>query len=295
MKLSIVVIFYNMQREAMRTLYSLSAAYQQCVAAEDYEVIAIDNGSLRPLDPDMVANFGPNFRYHFNETTSVSPVAAVNLGAKLAHGDALAMIVDGARMVSPGLVHWSLVALRLNPSAFVCSLSWHLGPDIQPRSILQGYDQAREDALLNEADWCNDGYQLFEISTIAPSSEVGFLGGFPTECSWFCMDRIAFHDLGGFNSAFQSPGGGLCNQEFRNRVLSHADMVPTILLGEGVFHQVHGGTATNAPPDQRPHKLFKEEYQRIFGVERVDFQPPNVVYLGRLCISARRFVTQNPT
>ena len=295
MKLSIIVIFYNMQREAMRTLYSLSTAHQQGVAAEDYEIIAIDNGSSRPLDPGTVANFGPNFRYHFHETTSVSPVGAVNLGAGMARGDALAVIVDGARMASPGLVHWSLAALRLNASAFVCSLSWHLGPDIQQRSILQGYDQAREDALLDDSNWQTDGYRLFGISTIAPSSGVGFLGGFPTECSWFCMARTAFHGLGGFNPAFQSPGGGQCNHEFRNRALEHPDMIPTMLLGEGVFHQVHGGTATNARPEQLPFDLYREEYRRIFGTDLPDFQPSDVIYLGHMCDTARRFVLPKRT
>lgn len=290
MKLSIVVIVYNMPREAIRTLYSLSPAYQQGVAAEDYEIIVIDNSSSRPLDPDTVEALSPNVRHHVHETLSVSPVDAVNLGVEMARGDAIAVIVDGARMASPGLVYWSLAALRLNTSAFVCALSWHLGPDIQPRSIQQGYDQTREDALLDEANWRNDGYQLFAISTIAPSSGVGFLGGFPTECSWFCMARSAFHDIGGFNPAFQTPGGGMCNHEFRNRALRHPDMVPTMVLGEGVFHQVHGGTATNAPPDRRPHALFKEEYRQIIGADLVSFQPPNVVYLGSMSEAARRFV-----
>ena len=295
MKLSIVVICYNMQREAKRTLYSLSTAHQHGVTAEDYEVIAIDNGSTHPLAPDMVAGFGSNFRYHFHETTSVSPVDALNLGAEMARYDAIAMIVDGARMVSPGLVQWSLAALRLNASAFDCSLSCHLGPDIQPRTTQQGYDQAREDAMLDEANWRADGYQLFAISTIAPSSGVGFLGGFPTECSWFCMPRSAFRALGGFNSAFQSPGGGQCNHEFRNRALSQSNLTPTVLLGEGVFHQVHGGTATNASPDQRPHRLFKEEYRRIFGSDLDSFQPPGVVYLGNMPGVAGRFVLPKRT
>ena len=290
MRLSIVVIFHNMQREAARTLYSLSAAHQQGVSSDDYEIITIDNGSTRPLDPEQVTAIAPNIRYHFHDTTSVSPVGAVNLGAEMAQGDALAVIVDGARMATPGLVRQSLAALRLNRRAFVCALSWHIGPDIQPRTTQDGYDQTREDALLEKANWQADGYQLFAISTIAPSSGCGFLGGFPTECSWFCMGTAAFQALGGFNPAFQSPGGGQCNHDFRNRALSDPDLVPTILLGEGVFHQVHGGTATNAPPDQRPHALFKEEYQRVIGTAFAPVRPRDVVYLGHMPAVAHRFV-----
>lgn len=50
LKISIVVVFYNMRREARRTLYSMSAEYQKDVGETDYEVIAIDNNSEYPLD-----------------------------------------------------------------------------------------------------------------------------------------------------------------------------------------------------------------------------------------------------
>ena len=43
--LSVVVVFYNMQREAARTLHSLSRAYQQGIDDLDYEVIVVENGS----------------------------------------------------------------------------------------------------------------------------------------------------------------------------------------------------------------------------------------------------------
>ena len=165
MKLSIVIIFFDMAREAARTLYSLSPAHQRGVSDEEYEVIAIDNGSSRPLDPAAVAALGSNFRYHYHATDSISPVDAVNLGAEMAGGAALAVIVDGARMASPGLVRLSIDALRLDTHVFACARSWHLGPDVQNRSMLEGYDQATEDALLAETNWREDGYRLFDIAT----------------------------------------------------------------------------------------------------------------------------------
>ena len=60
-RLTVVVNFYNMAREAPRTLHTLTPAYQR-VDGDTYEVIAIDNGSSDPLDPAMVASFGANFR-----------------------------------------------------------------------------------------------------------------------------------------------------------------------------------------------------------------------------------------
>ena len=62
--LSVVVVFYDMRREAPRTLHSLSRGYQRGVDDLDYEVLALDNGSSAPLDEDMVRSHGPEFSYH---------------------------------------------------------------------------------------------------------------------------------------------------------------------------------------------------------------------------------------
>src|SRR5690606_10569615 len=47
--LTVVVVFYNMKREAARTLHSLSRAYQQGLDDVTYDVVVVDNGS----DPDQ--------------------------------------------------------------------------------------------------------------------------------------------------------------------------------------------------------------------------------------------------
>lgn len=59
---SVIVVAYNIPREINRTLHSLSPAYQRDIAAEDYEVLVVDNGSVPPLDREFVASFGANFR-----------------------------------------------------------------------------------------------------------------------------------------------------------------------------------------------------------------------------------------
>ena len=63
--LSVVVVFYNMRREAARTLHSLSRAYQQGIDDLDYEVIVVENGSVadQRLGEEFVESFGPEFRY----------------------------------------------------------------------------------------------------------------------------------------------------------------------------------------------------------------------------------------
>lgn len=49
-QVSVVVVVHNMQREAERTLYSLSAEYQRDIDPEDYEIIVVDNGSNPAFD-----------------------------------------------------------------------------------------------------------------------------------------------------------------------------------------------------------------------------------------------------
>ena len=48
--LSLVVIVYDMPMQAEKTLYSLTADYQQGVEASDYEVIVVENESANNLD-----------------------------------------------------------------------------------------------------------------------------------------------------------------------------------------------------------------------------------------------------
>ena len=75
--LSVIVAFRNMAREAPRTLYTLSPAYQRGVSAADYEVVAVDAGSTIPLDEGMVRAHGPNFRL-LRAPDAPSPAGAIN-------------------------------------------------------------------------------------------------------------------------------------------------------------------------------------------------------------------------
>ena len=44
MDVSLVVITFDMRREAARSLHALSRVYQQGVTGLDYEVIVVENG-----------------------------------------------------------------------------------------------------------------------------------------------------------------------------------------------------------------------------------------------------------
>lgn len=292
MRLSIVVIFHDMPREAPRTLASLSMSYQEGVTAADFEVIAIDNASAEPIPEAVRASLPNNVRYRYFDTGSVSPAAAVNAGAGMARGELLAVIVDGARMASPGLVANTLRAGRLFDEPLIGTLAFHLGPDVQNVSMTQGYDQVEEDRLLAEIGWPANGYGLFEISVLAQSSRRGMLGGLPPELSWLCLRRTSFTALGGFDTRFTSPGGGLVNHHFRDRALARPGVQPVMILGEGVFHQFHGGVATNVPMSAHPFGRFHAEYNAICGGDYATAPSPPSFLLGMLRPGAQRFFTE---
>src|SRR5260370_30722664 len=76
--LSVVVVVYNMSREAPRTLHSLSADYQRHIDPDDYEVIVVDNGSNPPFDQKMVEGLYGNFRLIRIDAAPFSPAHAIS-------------------------------------------------------------------------------------------------------------------------------------------------------------------------------------------------------------------------
>jgi tetratricopeptide (TPR) repeat protein len=281
---SLVVVVYNMAREAPRTLYSLSAAYQRHIAADDYEVIVVDNGSRPPFNAEVVAGLAGNFRLIRMDPAHPSPARAANLGLAEARGKVVGMMIDGARMVTPGLVHFARHGARLYERAAVTALTWHLGFDMQGWAIEAGYDKDREDALLASIDWPQDGYRLFEIATLAGSSTDGWFIA-PAESNALFLRRETWNDLGGLDERFDAPGGGYVNADLWNRTLELPGVGQVILLGEGTFHQLHGGVATNATPQSLSQSLaqWAEQYEAIRGrpLRRPAPQSPPT-YLGTL-------------
>src|SRR2546422_8447128 len=85
--LSIVVVVYNMDREARRTLYSLSTKYQHGVTGRDYEVIVIDNGSAPPFPVGYLQTLEGRFEYFYIDDARPSPAAAVNFGVRRSRGE----------------------------------------------------------------------------------------------------------------------------------------------------------------------------------------------------------------
>ena len=279
-RLSVIVVVYDMQREARRTLRSLTRGFQHGMSESEYEVVVVDNGSPTPLGEEVVRHMGDNFKYIYVENASASPAAAVNLGAAQSRGDILGVLVDGARIASPGLLKTVLHAFSLGKEPVVATLGWHLGPLSQQQSIPLGYDQAVEDELLASVGWPESDYLLFTISAFAQSSRYGFFT-IPAESNGIFVSRKLFSDCDGYDEAFNLPGGGFVNHDFFRRAVERPGISLIVPLAEGTFHQVHGGISTNAARKDLDSmvRIWNEDYAKLRGYE---YETPKVpaVYLG---------------
>lgn len=281
--LSVVVVAYEMARELPRTLFSLSPAYQRDIDPERYEVVVVDNGSAAPLEVPGSDEIGVSVTHLRlpGDSRSRSPAPAANAGIAAARGRLVGLIVDGARIASPGLLRHALLADRLADEPIIATLAWHLGPSRHGDAAASGYDQASEDALLTSIDWERDGYELFRASTLANSSGRGWFGSLGESSALFLHDST-WSSLGGLDERFELPGGGLVNHDLYRRACAIDGATLIMLLGEGTFHQIHSGAATSG---RLTIEEMRAEYERLRGVRHA--RPENrPVYVGTFPESA---------
>jgi hypothetical protein len=266
-----------MSRELPRTLHTLGVDYQRGIEASEYEVVVVDNGSPEPVDPTLIDSFAGSARLLRLDDARPSPAHAANLGVAEARGGLIGLIIDGARMASPSLLHTALLGSRLDSRAVIAAPAWHLGAVVQNRADVEGYDQEVEDALLDSIDWRADGYRLFEVATLANSSGRGWFGPMGESSALF-MDRALWSELGGLDERFVLPGGGLMNHDLYRRACDAEDTQLIVLLGEGTIHQFHGGATTSGKlaPD-----AARDEYRALRGGP---YRPPTdrPVFVGSL-------------
>lgn len=262
MRLSVIVVSYNMTRELPRTIQTLSPIMQCGVTAADYEIIVVDNGSTAIVDETACRRWAPNLIFHHMESPTVSPVPAINKGVQMARGELIGVFIDGARMASPGMLASALLAARLYDRPVVGTLAFHLGPKVQMESVRDGYNQQTEDELLEACGWEQDGYRLFDVSVLAGSSFRGWFA-VPAETNALFLKAAHWREIGGYDPSFVTPGGGLVNLDVWNRLCADSSSSVIMLLGEGTFHQVHGGVATNSCDP--PQAQFHAEYLRLRG------------------------------
>ena len=292
LRLSCIIVAYNMSREIPRTVESLCASYQRGVAEDEYEVLVVDNGSPDPLNGEHIESLGRNIRFVRIPDARPSPAHALNRAAAMAQGDIVVSMIDGARMVSPGCLYWMIRAFDAFPDAVVVVPAWHLGPDIQNRSILKGYDQAVEDKLLASVDWRANGYELFNLAeALDPSSEGVAWFDTVAESNFIGLRRQDYDRLGGFDEDFTSAGGGAVNLDLFRRAVEEIHCPVVSIMGEGTFHQFHGGVSTNVKEEDHPWLAIHDEYKRI---RNKDWREPNYqpILFGRVGPEAKAWLSR---
>lgn len=263
--LSVVVVAYDMPRQALNTLYSLSTDYQRDVSADDYEVLVLENVSDNLMDPEAVAALNGNFHYRLRQETRPTPVYAINEGLQAARGEYVCLMVDGARLLSPRVLALTLAAVRMNPAALVAVPGYHIGEHDHQHSATVQYDETVEAALLEEINWRDNGYRLFDISLFSGANPHGYFHPL-LESNCMTAARHRLLGYGGANEGFQAPGGGAVNLDLYRGLALQPDTQLFVTPGEGSFHQYHGGVTTTEREDrEQVLTQFRQEFQAVRG------------------------------
>ena len=151
-------------------------------------------------------------------------------------------MIDGAHVVTPGVLRFGLAGLRTYEPAIVATQQWYVGPGQQRDAMDHGYDEEYEDRLFDAIQWPHAGYRLFEIGHFVGDRD--WLDGV-WESNCMFVTRKQLEQVGGFDESFSMAGGGYANLELYERLGTSPDITVATIIGEGSFHQVHGGTTTN--------------------------------------------------
>jgi hypothetical protein len=239
-----VVVVFRMSAQAENTIRSFCAGYQRNVAESDYEVIVVENASTDVLGEERALSLGGNVRYFLRDEPGTSPGPALDFGVSRARAARVGLVIDGARLVTPRVVEYALLAGRMDPASLVVVPGYHLGPTEQQKN--PGYDEAAERALLRGIEWPSNGYRLFEISTLSSANRHGVFHPFMESNCVFCP-KASYEAIGGADPRFDLPGGGSVNLYLYRKLAMLPASRLVVLPGEGSFHQFHGGVTTTHP------------------------------------------------
>jgi hypothetical protein len=288
---SCVLILHDMAAQAETTIRSLMSDYQEGVQQYEYEVIIVENESENNLSPQYIQSLPGNFNYYLLKDPEHSPGPAINFGASRARGDNICVLIDGARILTPGVIKNTILAHKLGDNMVVSMPGYHLGEELQQEAVESGYNSLIERQLLESINWPENGYRLFEVSCLNGSSGLGFfLPNSETNC--ISIPRFLWDALEGYDVRFDLGGGGLINLDFYKRACEFPSAHHIILVGEGTFHQLHGGVTTGGK-DEAARASYIEasnrQYHRLRGADYVSPQT-NPLFLGNFPPQIQRFV-----
>lgn len=289
--ISFVLIVYDMPEQAKNTARSLMHTYQRGVSPDQYDVLIVENRSDNLLPQDFLDALPSNFSYHLRDETEPTPVHAINYGIAQSTGQNVCVMIDGARLVTPGVVRNMILGHKLSDLSVVTVPGYHLGEELQQKAVLSGYGYEREAELMRSIAWPDDGYRLFEIACFSGSCAPGFYLAH-SESNCISMPRSVWEDLGGYDPAFDARGGGVVNLDLYKRACEYPGSMHVVLPGEGTFHQFHGGVTTGGDEDAKRAAFIVEIMAQYESIRGAKYSSPQTdpIYLGEIPDTAQKFV-----
>ena len=196
-------------------------------------------------------------------------------------------MIDGAYLLTPGVLRYALLAYHSDLEAFVTVPTYHLGPGSQDITSTQGYDLATQTGLLESIGWPGNGYRLFDIGSICGANPNGFFASI-LESNCYFASRASFEQIGYADESFQQPGGGSINLDMTLKLGTRPGSVYFSLGGEGAFHQYHGGITTSATR-QGYVESFNDELHANWE-EKFHYFARNPIILGSFSEHAHDFL-----
>jgi hypothetical protein len=287
LKLSIIVIVYRMPRQAMNTLYSLSAAYQRNADPSDYEIVVVENNSDQTINTAELKNLEGNFKYFLRRELGVSPAPAINFALEKCRGEMIGLIIDGARMLTPRVIAHVLSTRKIFPSPLVAVPGYHFGEDWH--EVADVNPSIDEQLWLENINWKADGYRLFENACFSPGNRNGYFHPL-MECTALFVHSQCFADIGGADEAFSLAGGGSLNLHIYRQLGLLPEQPLVILPGEANFHQYHGGVTTSAQAHrEKLLQSFRIQLDERWGGQFKSLRREPILF-GQIGATAQRFL-----
>ncbi len=271
--ITFIIAAYNMERQLVRTLKSLTPYYQEA-EPQELEIIIVDNGSTPPLTHAQFRDF-PRVTKVLRVDGKPSPVFGLNQAIEHAQFSNVALMIDGAHMLSPGVFKNAKAVLQMLNRPVINVPQYLLGDISQNlRRSAEAYE--REEAQLRSLNWPARGYSLFEYALVAGEAiQKDYQGSIESNC--LITTKEVLRECGAFDERFDEPGAGLANIEIFLRLRHfHANQY-VVLPGEGTFHQDHSGTTTGVSRDERMQLVdeYTANFTAITGNETVmNARPP---------------------
>src|SRR6202012_850448 len=137
------------------------------------------------------------------------PCTAINTAARPAPNTYLAIMIDGAHLLTPGVFREAIAAWRQQAEAVVAVRHWFIGGD-QRWLAVAGYNRQMEDQLFERIHWPANGYELFRIGAPIGESPEPWLGDL-SESNCLMLSAALYDRIGGMDEAFAEAGGGFAN------------------------------------------------------------------------------------